>query len=106
MLIKPEEMLLHRPPGYGGLGLHSVKQKALAGFISTFLQTAANPSYQTNLLHSIIFRKYVLEEEDVLGTPNQLSPYFSEEMFDINKKVKNQSSLNIVLMSEKDKTAY
>ena len=47
MLIKPEEMLLHRPPGYGGLGLHSVKQKALAGFISTFIQTAANPSYQT-----------------------------------------------------------
>ena len=41
MLIKPEEMLLHRPPSYGGLGLHPVKQKALAGFISTFIQTAA-----------------------------------------------------------------
>ena len=102
MLIKPEEMLLHRPPSYGGLGLHPIKQKALAGFISTFMQTAANPLYQSNLLHTLLYRKYVLEEDHVPGAPNQLPPYFSEELFAIIRNVKNQSSINIISMSEKD----
>ena len=62
MLLKPEEMLLHRPPSYGGLGLHSVKCKALAGFISTFMQTAANPRFQPSLLHNLLYRKHVLLE--------------------------------------------
>ena len=44
MFAKPEETVLHRPQHYGGLGMHSVKYKALAGYITTFLQTAANPS--------------------------------------------------------------
>ena len=60
ILVKPEEMILHRPHHHGGLGLHSVKYKALAGFITTFIQTAANPVYRQNLLHSALFRKYVL----------------------------------------------
>ena len=102
MLLKPEEMLLHRPPNHGGLGLHPVKQKALAGFISTFIQTAANPSFQQNLLHTLLYRKYILEEHDVPGAPNQLPPYFSEELFNTIRRVKNQSSLSIVSMSEKD----
>ena len=106
MFIKPEEMVLHRPPSYGGLGLHSVKYKALAGFISTFLQTAANPAYNSNLLHTLLYRKYVLDEEDVPGVPNQLPPYFSPDLFNIIKKVKNQSPLNIIKMSEGDWTRY
>ena len=52
MLAKPEEMILHRPYSHGGLGLHSVKYKALAGLITTFLQTAANPSYRSNISSS------------------------------------------------------
>ena len=67
MLIKPEEMILHRPHNQGGIGLHSVKFKALAGFITSFLQTAVQPAYRYNLLHSLLFRKHVLEEEDVPG---------------------------------------
>ena len=102
MLIKPEEMLLHRPSHYGGLGLHHVKQKALAGFISTFIQTAANPKYQSNLLHTLLYRKYVLEEDHVDGVPTQLPPYLSEDFFSIIRKVKNQPSFNIVNMTEKD----
>ena len=39
MLIKPEEMMLHHPHNQGGIGLHSVKFKALAGSITSFLQT-------------------------------------------------------------------
>ena len=77
LLIKPEEILLHRPPSYVGLGLRPVKQKALAGFISTFIQTAANPSFQHNLLHTLLYRKYVLP------------PYFSEELFNIIRRVKS-----------------
>ena len=65
--LKPEEMVLHRPASDGGLGLHHVKLKALGGIISTFIQTAANPRYQTNLLHSLLYRKFVLEENEVPG---------------------------------------
>ena len=103
MLAKPEEMVLHRPHQQGGLGLHSVKYKALAGYITTYLQTAANPKYIPNLLHSLLFKKHVLGE-DVPGAPDQLPPYFTPELFAIMKKVKNESPLNIVNMSEKDWT--
>ena len=104
MLLKPEEMVLHRPHDQGGLGLHSVKYKAVAGFITSFLQTAANPRYHSNLLHSLLFRKYILEEEDVSGVPVQAPPYFSQELFTIIRNVHNNSSLNIISMSEKDWT--
>ena len=106
MFVKPEEMVLHRPPTYGGLGLHSVKYKALAGFISTFLQTAANPAFNSSLLHTLLYRKYVLDEEDVPGVPNQLPPYFSPDLFSIIRKVKRESHLNIINMSEGDWTRY
>ena len=56
-------MAIHRPHSYGGLGLHSVKYKALAGYITTFLQTASNPSFCPNLLHSQLYRKQLLGEE-------------------------------------------
>ena len=46
MFAKPKEMVLHRPHSYGGIGLQSVKYKALACYISTFMQTAANPTYR------------------------------------------------------------
>ena len=87
MFAKPEEMVLHRPHHYGGLGLHPVKYKALAGFITTFLQTAANPSFRPNLLHSLLYRKHVLGE-DVFGAPDTCPPYLSEEFFSIIKKSK------------------
>ena len=105
MFVKPEEMLLHRPPSYGGLGLHSVKYKALAGFISTFMQTAANPAFQPNLLHQLLFRKHVLLD-DVPEAPNQLPPYLSPALFQIIRKVKNDSKLNVTNMSEGDWTRY
>ena len=44
----------------------------------------------------------MLEEDHVPGAPNQLPPYFSEELFAIIRNVKNQSSINIISMSEKD----
>ena len=42
MLAKPEEFILHRPP---------------------YLQTAANPKFIPNLLHTLLFKKHVLGED-------------------------------------------
>ena len=102
MLAKPEEMILHHPASYGGLGLQHIKYKSMAGFISTFLQTAANPAFQPNLLHTLLYRKYVLEEDDVPGVPAKLPPYLPLELFKIIRKVKTETPLNVVTMSEKD----
>ena len=101
MFAKPEEMILHRPQHYGGLGLHSLKYKAIAGFITTFLQTAVNPSFCQNLLHSLLFRKYVLNEDES-AAPDPPPPYFTPDLFSIIRKVKDESPLNIVTMTEKD----
>ena len=101
MLVKPEEMILHRPHQHGGLGLHPVKYKAMAGYITTFIQTAANPKFQSNLLHSLLYRKHVLGE-DVPGAPNPPPPYLTPELFSTIRKVKEETDLNIVKMSEKD----
>ena len=98
MITKPEEMLLHRPPSYGGLGLQHIKYKSLAGFIFTFLQTAANPAFHSNLLHTLLYMKYVLEEDHVPVAPTQLPP----DLFTIIRKVKTDTPINIVTMSERD----
>ena len=102
MFAKPEEMVLHRPPSYSGLGLQSVKYKALAGSISTFIQTAANPAYRSKLLHSLQYRKFVLEEDDVPGAPTQVPPYFSQDFFESIKRVKAATSSSIATLSEGD----
>ena len=59
---KPEESVLYRPHQHGGLGLHTVKFKSLAGFITTFLQTAVNTTFRPNLLHNLLYGKHVLGE--------------------------------------------
>jgi hypothetical protein len=104
MFEKPSEMILHRPLNYGGLGLHSPKYKALAGFISTFLQTAANASFRQNLLHNQLYRKHILNEDDVPGAPNQLPPYFSKDFFKLIRDLKSRHALDITTMTERDWT--
>ena len=101
MFAKPEEIMLHRPHHYGGLDLHSLKYKATAGFITTFLQTAVNPTYCQNLLHSLLYRKYVLSE-DTPTAPDPPPPYFTPDIFSSIRKAKEESPLNIVTMTEKD----
>ena len=104
MFEKPAEMILHRPLFYGGLGLHSPKYKALAGFISTFLQTAANPSFRQNLLHNQLYRKHVLDEDDVPGVPSQLPPYLTKDFFNLIKEMKRKHPIDIITMAERDWT--
>ena len=66
MLIKPEEIILHRPHLQGGIGLHSVKFKCMAGFITSFLHTATNPEFcPLSSSGSIFFlRRNVLHSEE------------------------------------------
>ena len=75
----------------------------MAGFITTFLRTAANPSFHQNLLHNLLYRKYVLHEE-VPEAPTPPPPYFSQELFDTIREAKEASALNILKMTEKDWT--
>ena len=42
-----------------------------------YMQTAANPSYRSSLLHQLLYPKHVLKEDDVPGLPAQL-PHITE----------------------------
>ena len=77
----------------------------MAGFITTFLQTAVNPTYQQNLLHNLLLRKHVVRE-DVPHAPNPPPPYFTQELFNIIREVKDESTINISKLSEKDWTRF
>ena len=61
------------------------------------MQTAANSTYHSSLLHQLLYRKHVLEEEDVPGVSAQLPPYLSKDFFNIIKKVKTESPLSTSL---------
>ena len=103
-LFKPEEMIMYRPPTYGGLGVHNVKWKALAGLIRSFLETACNTKFQTSLFHSQLYRYHVLDDHTILnpGFP----PFYNEEFFKIIKDVHENSPLNVAHMSEKQWYLY
>ena len=99
-LIKPEEKVMFRPPTYGGLGVHHVKFKALAGLIRTFLETACNPKFRNSLYHSLLYRYHVLDDQSF---PNPgYPPFYNVAFFDVIKHVHRNSPLNVVTMSEKD----
>ena len=99
MLEKPSELLLYRPTEEGGLGLHHVQSKALAGLITTFLQTAANPRFQTSLYHSLLYRRFCLLDDTVPEL--QPPPYYSMAFFNIIKDVLVNSPLNPIQLSFK-----
>ena len=98
-LEKPEEFVLHRPVHMGGLGLHNVKLKALASLIKTFMETAANPAFTHNLLHTLLYRYYVLND-DSIENPPPLPPYYSAAFFNAIKQVKDETPLNVATMSK------
>ena len=98
MLLKPEEMIMVRPALSGGLGVHHVGMKALAGLIKTFLETACNPKFQHSLYHEILLRYHVLEDR-TLSNPG-FPPFYSEAFFSTIQHVHQDSPLNIATMSE------
>jgi hypothetical protein len=72
-----------------GLGLQNVKYKALTSLIRTFLETSVHPSFQHSLLHTLLYRKYVFED-DSLCTPklcHHISMSLSPKQFEMPKKI-------------------
>jgi hypothetical protein len=97
-LEKPQAMILYRLIQMGGLGLHNVKYKALASLIRTFLETSVHPSFQHSLLHSLLYRKYVFED-DSLYTPPTMPPYYSVSFFQTIQNAKENTPLNVTTMT-------
>ena len=97
-LIKPEELIMSRPPTFGGLGVHNVKWKAIAGLIRTFLETACIPKFQTSLYHSQLYRYHVLDDQS-LSNPGY-PPFYNAEFFNIIRRVHRESPLNVSKMTE------
>ena len=96
---KPSEAVMCRPPTHGGLGVASVQFKARAILIRTFLETAAIPKFRHSLLHSLLFRFHILEDQSIPdpGFP----PYYPPDFFATIKKVHTETPLNILTMSTK-----
>ena len=87
-LIKPEEVVLHKPRKEGGLNLVNVKYRAMAELIKSFLDTAINPTYRRNVCHQALFLWHV---ENARTIPDPGKPvYYSSEFFDAIKVVKDE----------------
>ena len=82
-MFKPEELLLFRSAKQGGLELISVKLKAQALLLRTFLDLATNPSYLNSMYLNAIYRSKVLDE-DIACPP--LPPYYQNSMFSLIKE--------------------
>ena len=97
LLEKPSESVMCRPATNGGLGVASVKYKAQAILIRTFLETAAIPVFRHSLLHSLLFRFHVLGDTTIPdpGYP----PYYPASFFDMIRYVHLETPLNILTMT-------
>ena len=99
---KPSEAVMCRPPSYGGLGVNSIRYKAKAILIRTFLETAINPKFRHSLLHSTMFQFHVLGDASV---PNPgFPPYYPPAFFDTIRKVHQRTPGRVSTMSIKDWT--
>ena len=100
MFEKPAETLLFRPVSLGGLGLSHIGCKALASRLVSFLQTAANNSFQPSTFHRALYSYYCCND-DSLGIP-ALPPYYPDSFLKIIRDVKEKTPLNPVRMSVKE----
>ena len=97
MFEKPSEQVMCRPTSYGGLGVISVKNRAQAALIRSFMETAAHPKFRHSLLHSHMFRYHVLGETSL---PNPgFRPYYPDSFFQTIKKVHENTTLDVRLMT-------
>jgi len=79
--------------------VHNVRFNALAALTRTFLETAANPSFQLSLFHSNLYRFHVLNDTSI---PNSvLPPFNSLDFFQNMCQVHLESPWNISRMTEK-----
>ena len=87
-----------RPVLSGGLGVHHVGMKALAGLIRTFLETACNPKFQQSLYHQLLLRYHVFKDNSILNPG--MPPFYNAAFFSTIQKVHQDSPLNIASMTE------
>ena len=59
LMEKPSEAVMCHPAFHGGLGVTSVKYKAQAILIRSFMETSGNPKFRSSLLHSKLFQYHV-----------------------------------------------
>ena len=97
LLEKPSEAVMCRPASYGGLGVTSVKYKAMAVLIQSFLETSANPKFRKSLLHSALFNFHVLGDTSIPdpGYP----PFYPAVCFETIRHVHADTPLNVATMS-------
>ena len=101
MLFKPEESTIYRSALQGRLGAHNVENKALAGLIRSFMETACNAQFRQLLFHNMLFRHHVLGDMSIdPGHP----PFYFELFFNVIRKVQEQLPLNVITMSENNGT--
>ena len=100
LLEKPSEAVMCRPPSHGGLGVSSVRNKAKAILIKTFLETAVNPKFRHSLLHSTLFRYHVMGDTTV-PDPGLL-PYYQQSFFDTIRRVYLENPVKVNTMSIKE----
>ena len=97
LLIKPEEIMLYPPVNQRGFSLVSVKHKALASLLCTFLELSCNPKFITSIYLPILFRVHVKGEN--LPAPS-LPPYYNRDF--INNIIKAvEMGHNVAMMSTK-----
>ena len=104
MLLKPEEVVLHRPVTAGGLSVLNVRCKALAGLIRSFLETACIPRFKQSLYHQLLFRYHVLEDRTI--TDPGYPPFYSQHFFSVIHAVHHDTPLNVSRMTEKQWYQY
>ena len=93
----PEEMILHRTRRTGGLALINVKYKAMAEMIRSFMESALNPKFITNLHHLAMYFWNIEQRRDI-PDPGR-NPYMSEELWNNIRKVKTEGLLNMANMT-------
>ena len=78
LLLKPDEVVLFRPPKEGELGLLSIKFRSLAYLTRTFLEIAAHPNYLHSQYLNCLYESYV--KDDMLPSL-PAPPYYNREFF-------------------------
>ena len=97
MFEKPSENIMCRPARDGGLGVQSVKFRAQAALIRSFMETAAHPQFRHSLLHSHLFHYHVLGDTS-LPDPGFL-PYYPSSFFKKIKQIHDETPLNVKTMT-------
>ena len=97
---KPAAVVLHRSPADGGLGLLSVKCRALAMLLHTFCELSCTPGFQHSLYLETLYRTKVLGEYCTVEP--RPSPYYDEHFFNILRHYHDNSPYVISNMKIKD----